>query len=111
MLGGMIPCENCGNPATLYRQTSAGEVPTCDRCKPGDWTGEARPLVETLPDLTGRKTLSKAEAAGALGVSVDYFDRHVMPELRVVSRGARVLVPVDALDAWVSQAQARALRR
>ncbi len=107
----MIPCENCRNPATMYKRRSAGEVPTCDRCKPADWTGEARPLVETLPDLSGRKALSKAEAADALGVSVDYFDRHVMPDLRVISRGARVLVPVDALDTWVSHAQARALRR
>jgi hypothetical protein len=29
-----------------------------------------------------RRAFSKAEAAAALGVSVDFFEQHVMPELR-----------------------------
>lgn len=94
----------------MYRITARGDVPTCDECKPGDWTGEARALVEARPDLAGRKTLSKAEAAAQLGVSVDYFERHVMPELRVVARGARVLIPAAELDRWVAASAARALK-
>ena len=104
-------CENCGRPATLYRTlASGGETPTCDSCKPGDWTGDARPLVMALPDLGGRVTLSKQEAAAALGVSVDYLDKRVMPHLRVIHSGARVLIPVDALADWAKASAARALR-
>ena len=40
-----------------------------------------------------RMALTKAEAADTLGVSVDFFERHVMPELRIVRRGRRRLIP------------------
>lgn len=106
----MILCENCGKPATMYRDTPRGEVPTCDSHRPGDWTGDARALVLTLPDLSGRVTLSKAEAAAAISVSVDYFDKRVMPDLRIITRGARVLIPVDELRKWADKSAARALR-
>ncbi len=33
-----------------------------------------------------------------------------MPELRTISRGGRVLIPVDELDAWVTGSAARALK-
>jgi len=36
--------------------------------------------------------LSKSEAAGALGVSVDFFDEHAVRELRIVRCGRRRLV-------------------
>ena len=106
-----ICCENCGKPATLYRTLdSGGEAPTCDSCIPANWTGDARSLVMTLPDLGGRVALSKQEAAAALGVSVDYLDKRVMADLRVIHLGARVLIPVDALADWANAAAARALR-
>ena len=41
-----------------------------------------------------RLALTKAEAAYALGVSVDFFEQHVMHELRIVRRGRRRLIPV-----------------
>jgi len=47
--------------------------------------------------------LPKAEAARALGVSVDFFEQHVMPELKVVRRGRRVLVPVSVLVEWLER--------
>ena len=56
-----------------------------------------------------RLALSKAEAAEALGVSVDFFDEHVMPELRVVRRGRRRLIPVRELERWLGENAARAL--
>lgn len=104
-------CENCGRPATIIRITDHGDAPTCDACVPGDWTGEAKPLPsDARADLSGRKALSKAEAADSLGVSVDHFEQHVMPDLRVISRGRRVLIPAAELDRWVADSAARALK-
>jgi hypothetical protein len=38
----------------------------------------------------------------------DYFDEHILPELRVVRRGTRtVLVPVAELVRWVERNAAR----
>ena len=54
-----------------------------------------------------RLTLTPTEAAGSLGVSRDYFDAHVRPELRVVRRGRLVLVPVSELRKWVETNAAR----
>ena len=48
-----------------------------------------------------RLALSKAEAAEALGVSPDFFEEHILPELVVKRRGRRVLVPVAALQDWL----------
>ena len=56
-----------------------------------------RPL-EQLPRLA----LSPDEAARALGVSRDFFDHHVLPELRVVRRGRRRLIPTWELDRWLA---------
>jgi len=48
-----------------------------------------------------RLALSKAEAAEALGVSVDFLEEHVLHELRVVRRGRRRLIPVAELSEWL----------
>jgi len=56
-----------------------------------------------------RLALSKAEAAAALGVSVDFFDEHVAHELRIVRRGRRRLIPMRELERWVDANAARAL--
>lgn len=53
--------------------------------------------------VLGRLALSKREAADALGVSVDFFERHVMPELRIVRRGRRRLIPVAELERWLEK--------
>ena len=55
----------------------------------------------------GRLALSKCEAADALGVSVDFLEEHVMPELRVVRRGRRRLIPVRELERWLEENAAR----
>lgn len=54
-----------------------------------------------------RLALSKVEAASALGVSVDFFDEHVMPELSIVRRGRRRLIPVAELQRWLSDSAFR----
>lgn len=56
-----------------------------------------------------RLALSPDEAAAALGVSRDYFDEHVKPELRLVRRGRRVLVSVRELERWLDKSAALTL--
>ncbi len=56
-----------------------------------------------------RLALSKVEAAVALGCSVDFLERHVLAELRVVRRGRRVFVPVPELERWLDREAARTL--
>jgi excisionase family DNA binding protein len=56
-----------------------------------------------------RLALSKAEAALALGVSVDFLEEHVMHELRVVRRGRRRLIPITELQNWLDRGAARTL--
>jgi hypothetical protein len=56
-----------------------------------------------------RLAVTKAEAAASLGVSVDFFEVHVQPELRVIRRGRLVLVPVRELERWVERSAALTL--
>jgi excisionase family DNA binding protein len=58
---------------------------------------------------SARLALSPEEAAAALGVSRDFFDKHVLPELRVVRRGRKVLVPIAELERWLAENAARTL--
>jgi len=50
-----------------------------------------------------RVTLTKPEAAAALGISVDSFERHVQPELRLIRRGRMRLIPVRELERWATE--------
>ena len=50
-----------------------------------------------------RLSLSKQEAADALGVSIDFFDEHIANELRMVRRGRRRLIPVRELERWLDR--------
>lgn len=54
-----------------------------------------------------RLALSKVEAAATLGVSVDFLEAHVLPELRVVYRGRRRLIPVRELERWLDVSACR----
>lgn len=56
-----------------------------------------------------RLALSKQEAAAALGVSVDYFEHHIQPELHIVRRGRRRLIPIAELERWLERAAALAV--
>ena len=56
-----------------------------------------------------RMALSIAEAAAALGISRDGFERYVLGELRVMRVGRRVLVPVKELERYVERNAARPL--
>src|SRR5437016_2865678 len=61
------------DPATLGRGSSMAAAPS-----PTRKIGASAPRV--------RRALSPTEAAEALGISRDSFDRHVKPEIRVIYR-------------------------
>lgn len=63
----------------------------------------------SLPADPSRLTLTKAEAAESLGVSVDHLERHVLPELRVVRSGRLRLIPFAELQRWIDAHAGRAL--
>jgi excisionase family DNA binding protein len=43
------------------------------------------------------------EAAETLGVSRDFLDQHIRPELRLVRRGRKILVSVRELEHWLER--------
>lgn len=47
--------------------------------------------------------LNRAQAATALGMSVDSFERNVQPEIRIVRRGRLRIVPVSELERWLAE--------
>jgi hypothetical protein len=57
--------------------------------------------------VTVRLALSKSEAAEALGLSTDSFERHVQDELRCVYVGRRRLYPVGELQRWLERQAVR----
>lgn len=58
-----------------------------------------------------RIALTRDEAAAALGMSLDSFERHVQPELRLIRRGKLRLVPVRELERWADGAAERTVAR
>jgi len=62
-------------------------------------------MKPTVPRLA----LTRTEAAESLGMSLDSFERHVQPELRLVRRGKLRLVPVSELQRWLDRHAERAL--
>ena len=61
--------------------------------------------------LGPRLALSPDEAAAVLGVSRDYFDEHVIDELRIVRRGRRILVALAELERWLERAASPGIPR
>jgi excisionase family DNA binding protein len=60
------------------------------------------------PCVLPRFALTRVEAAASLGVSVDFFEEHVQPDLRIVRVGRLRLVPPAELERWVERHAARA---
>lgn len=54
-----------------------------------------------LPAPIPRLALTPPEAAAAIGVGEDFFTEHVRPELQLIRRGRKVLVPVAELERWM----------
>lgn len=61
--------------------------------------------VAAIPKLA----LSRAEAAEAIGMSLNSFERHVQPSLRMVRLGRMRLVPVSELQRWLDEHAERTL--
>jgi len=60
---------------------------------------------------TGRLLVSRREAAALLSMSIDSFERHVQPQLRLVRCSAKLrLVPVAELQRWIDANAGRSLR-
>lgn len=68
----------------------------------------APPTGVEVPDVA--LCVSRKVAAKLLSISLDHFERHVLPELRVVQSSRRKLVPVVELQGWVNRNSARALK-
>jgi excisionase family DNA binding protein len=67
-----------------------------------------RPIGSSTSVALGpRLALSPDEAAAVLGVSRDYFDEHVIDELRIVRRGRRILVALAELERWLDRSATR----
>lgn len=58
-------------------------------------------MTQKLASHFPRIALTPSEAAAAIGVGPDFFDQHVAPELRIIWRGRKRLVPVRELERWV----------
>lgn len=67
----------------------------------------AEPAGGVMVDGQQRLSLNKTESAAVLGVSVDFFDRHVAHELACVRRGRRRLYSVNELKAWLDRESER----
>jgi len=56
--------------------------------------------VSAQPAGVPRVGLSRQDAAASLGMSLDSFERHVQPELKLIRRGKLRLIPVVELERW-----------
>jgi hypothetical protein len=56
-----------------------------------------------------RLGLTREEAAASLGMSLDSFERHVQPSIRMCRLGRIRLVPVRELERWLEDNAERTL--
>lgn len=63
------------------------------------------------PAAPASLTLTETGAAKRLGVSAGFFKSYVLPELRVIRRGSRVLIPVSELERWIDRNAARTVEQ
>jgi hypothetical protein len=66
-------------------------------------------MPESVVAPVPRVALSRPEAAAALGISLDSFERHVQPDLKLIRRGKLRLVPVAELERWAGENAERVL--
>jgi hypothetical protein len=53
--------------------------------------------------------LAKPDAAAALGMSIDSFERYAMADLRCIRRGRLRLYPIRELERWADEQAERLL--
>jgi excisionase family DNA binding protein len=68
--------------------------------------------AETAPETAPvpRFALTREEAAAALGIKLDSFERYVQPHIRMVRRGRLRLVPPSELVAWIEDNAERTIK-
>jgi hypothetical protein len=59
------------------------------------------PVTEVAP--IPRLVLTREEAAAAVGMSLDSFERYVQPHVRLLRLGRLRLVPVRELERWAGE--------
>ena len=67
-------------------------------------SGTADLPVAPIPRLA----LTREEAAASLGMSLNSFERHVQPTIRLVRLGRMRLVPLSELERWLGENASRA---
>lgn len=65
----------------------------------------AKATVAPVP----RIALTREEAAAALGIGLDSFERYVQPQVRMIRWGRLRLVPISELERFAEQAAAPTL--
>lgn len=68
---------------------------------------ETGPEVAPIPRLL----LTRAEAAASLSMSIDHFERHIQPTVKLVIIGSKRYVSVSDLQEWIASRGAIALER
>ncbi len=53
--------------------------------------------------LPGRLALSPPEAARCLGVGLTTFNEIIAPDLRIIRRGRRLIIPIAELTRWLER--------
>ena len=61
----------------------------------------AQPNAVVGSSASPRLAVTRAEAATALGMSINSFERYVQPELRIVRRGKLRLIPLREIERWL----------
>jgi hypothetical protein len=56
-----------------------------------------------------RVALTIPEAAASLGVGVDFFNENIRPEVKVIRRHSKRLIPVVELQRWAEENAERVL--
>jgi hypothetical protein len=64
-------------------------------------SSDAREHPKARSPASPRLAMTRAEAATALGMSINSFERHVQPELRIVRRGKLRLIPLREIERWL----------
>lgn len=104
--------ETLAEEAEILRWIEAGAP------DPDEWrASQGQPTPSKLPSApTGVEipsvalAVDRTQAASLLSMSVDHFERHVLPDLRVIQTGRKQTIPVRELENWMSARAARALK-
>ena len=73
---------------------------TASQATPRPLAAASRVVTTPVP----RVALTREEAAASLGMSLDSFERHAQPSIRMIRRGRLRLVPVAELERWAHEA-------